>query len=446
MATANPALDDGASARLRRRARPGLTWRQRQAARRIQKGERGDPLARWVTYAPVVATTIFCKIGVPPFAARGLGLGFPLLFLALIIGIVTGRVVLDLKRTVYFALLVSLLGLINLFRQETFSVTSLIFLGAVGMTYIFAVPRNGGIEVALRFFSNLAAVIAVCGIVQFFLQFVIGPRLAFPIESFLPTSLLVQGYHYLNPLYYGSPVLKSNGVFLQEASFFSQLVAVALVIELQAFKRIARLILLTLAILVSYSGTGLIILAVCLPILLVVERRVDVLFMLLGAALLFAILAVPLQLDIIVGRISEFTEPRSSAAMRFVDWIYLVGDELFKDPGTLLFGSGAGSFRDAAARVTYPVAEMMHAKMLVEYGLLGAFAYIGFLFYCIFTSPAPLVVRVAVAVLHFMAGAYSEPVTGIALSVLLLTARGARAPLLEHGDAAEPRAPFIRRM
>ena len=68
---------------------------------------------------------------------------------------------------------------------------------------------------------------------------------------------------------YGSHEYRANGVFLLEPSFFSQVLAVGIVAELCTFGRLSRLALFGLALIVSYSGTGLIVLAVCLPLCLI---------------------------------------------------------------------------------------------------------------------------------------------------------------------------------
>jgi hypothetical protein len=290
---------------------------------------------------------------------------------------------------------------------------SVVFMMTINLTYVLNIRGSGGgntIDDAMRFFARLALLIAVCGIVQFFAQFLIGFRDAFPIENLAPKNFVISGFHYLNPLSYGSTTYKANGIFMQEPSFFSQLVAIGLIVEMTVFKRIVPILVMVLALMVSYSGTGLVILAVCVPVLLISKRRLDLLAIIVLALFFLVLFAAPLRLTVLIDRISEFGNLNSSASMRFVSWV-------------LLFGYGPGSFRDIALLVPFPVAEMMHSKMLIEYGVLGFMAYLGFISYCIFTSPAPLPVKLAVFVMHFMAGAYAEPVVGVALTLVLLTPR-----------------------
>lgn len=376
----------------------------------------------WIVYAPLVATTIFSKFAIPPFGARGLGIGLPLVFLALVSGLALGRVRIHPGRVCFYALTVVALGILQILHEEPFSLMSFVYLAAVGATYTLIVPRaTDTFSDAAGTFSNLVAFFAICGIVQFFLQFFVGAQYAFPIENFAPENWVVHGFNYLNPLYFGSSIYKANGVFLLEPSFFSQLLAIGVLVELVTRQRASRFLILALAMIVSYSGTGLVILAFGLPAALLVNRRADLVALLVAVIALCAILAVPLRLDIFLDRIGEFGSPDSSASARFVSWVDLFQQTLFSDTARAFIGYGAGAFREIAAQGSYPVAEMLHSKIFIEYGLPGGALYIGFLLYCIFSASAPPAIKIAVTVLHFMAGAYSEPVTGIALSLLLLT-------------------------
>lgn len=379
--------------------------------------------ATWLTYAPIVVTTVLSKISIPPYGARGLGVSYPILIVLFLAGALSGRVGISPRRGAYLGVLIGLIGLVHVLRQEDFSVTSLLFLIVVSTMLVLEIRRPGKRPAdVMNFVANFVAVIAVLGVIQFSAQFVVGERYAFPIESFTPKGFLISGFHYLNTLYYGSSILKTNGIFLSEPSFYSQLVAIGLLAELSCSQRLPRIALLCLAILFSYSGTGFIVLAAGLPIVLISTRRFDLLAALVGMIVLAAAFAVPLKLDILLNRISEFGQHSSSAYQRFIGWYFLAQDSLSQDTMRALFGYGAGTFRNIAFQYSsYGTAELLHSKIIEEYGLLGFIGYIGFLMYCIFSSPFPLGLRVAVAVLQFMNGAFAEPATGITLSLLLLT-------------------------
>lgn len=381
-----------------------------------------DLASDWIVYAPLVATTVFSKFSVPPLASRGLGIGLPLIFSVLLLGIGMNRIRFHGGRLCYFSLLMVTLGSMQLFHTH-FSTKSFLFMAAVCFAYTLVVPRrNDRFPASADVFLNVAVFLAVCGIAQFLLQFVVGKQFAYPIENFTPAGFLVQGFNYLNPLGFNSSIYKANGFFLLEPSFFSQILAIGIVTELVTYQRVWRLAVFALGMIFSYSGTGILILAFGLPVAMLTNRRVDFLVAFVGGAILCVMFAEQLRLDVFINRIGEFSAGSgSSASIRFLSWIPLFKDKVFIDSVNALIGYGAGNFSFVASGSTELVAEMMHSKIFIEYGLIGGALYIGFLLYCIFSASAPVAVKVVVMALHFMSGAYAEPVVGIALGLLLLT-------------------------
>jgi hypothetical protein len=383
-----------------------------------------DRFGNFLVYSPLIASTLFAKVSVPPFGAQGIGVTYPLVGLFVLAGLLSRRLGIDVGRAAYFAILFGTLGLVQVIREEAFSLSGFVLLGVSSLLYTFRTEQaQGSVRGRFKFFSNYCAILAVFGIVQFLAQFAIGPKNAFPVESFLPAGFLIHGFHYLNPLYYGSSVLKANGIFLLEPSFFSQLMAIALLVELSFETRIRNIIVISLAIIFSYSGTGILILVISLPIALVKERRADILLAIIGLAMAALLFATPLKLDIFLERAGEFTDPNSSAYIRFVSWYALAKDALSVDAWHALFGYGTGTFRAVGGEYSSSAAEIFHSKMLIEYGIAGFSAYLGFVLYCLFSSPLPLAVKVGALVMTFMAGAFAEPVTGVILTLILLAPR-----------------------
>lgn len=381
-----------------------------------------DMASDWIVYAPLLATTVLSKFSVPALASRGLGVGLPVIFSVLLLGIGLNRVRFHGGRLCFFSLLMVTLGGMQLFHVH-FSAKSFLFMAAVCFSYTLVVPRkNDRFPAAADVFLNVALFLSVCGIAQFLLQFVVGKQYAYPIENFTPKGFLVQGFNYLNALGFNSSIYKANGFFMLEPSFFSQLLAIGIVTELVTYQRMWRLVVLALGMIFSYSGTGILILACGLPVAMLTNRRLDFLLAFIGIAILCVVFAEQLRLDVFLNRMGEFSAGSgSSASIRFLSWIPLFKDKVFIDSIHALIGYGAGNFAFVASDTSELVAEMMHSKIFIEYGLIGGALYIGFLFYCIFSATAPVAVKVVVMVLHFMSGAYAEPVVGIALSLLLLT-------------------------
>ncbi len=386
---------------------------------------------------PLIGATFLSKFAFPPFGALGIGISVFLLLAALVVGSVCGCLGAEPRRLMGFVTMVGILGLFQILQPDPFSPLSLLLLVAVHLPYVFTVPHGGDGERIIKFFLGIATFFAMCGIAQYSLQVVVNPRFLFPIENYVPDTFIVEHFNHQAAMEYGSHEYRANGVFLLEPSFFSQVLAVAIVAELCTLGRVTRLAIFGLALLVSYSGTGIIVLAICLPLCVVMRRR----WGLLLAGLIALIVMIPLHeylhADRLISRVAEFGSIQSSGYSRFVGGFYLFDQFLWQQPWRALFGYGAGSFTNYATRVHYGAAEMALFKIVFEFGLVGAAAYFGFLFCCLFYSPAPRLLTLAVGITYFLNGIYTPVAHGLALSLLLWNsahARGGRAEWLIGAD------------
>jgi hypothetical protein len=389
--------------------------------------------ARWldgvIVFTPLLSATFLAKIAPPVLGgARGLAIAFPLIVLALGLGLVTRRLQLVPHRLAFFLLMLSVLGMVQVVRGDSFSMLSVVLMAAVGLAFVPALRAGGtNIDAALRFFCNVSAFIALLGVVQFGLQFVIGPELAFPIETLIPREHRVLNINDRVPLYYGAAIFKANGVVMMEPSVFSQLCALGLTAELIGKNRGRRLLLYAAALVVSYSGTGLLVLTVTLPLVVILHERWDLLVRGLIFAAVLALFADPLNLDVTLRRTGEFSSSSSSAAMRFTSWMTLFDEHLWNSPRAALFGHGAGTYADMAA--DYGASEMAHSKIIFEFGVLGGALYLAFIIYCMLSSAAPWVLRIGMVIAYFMNGAYTPATLGIAMSLLLWPHQARAAPV-----------------
>ncbi len=392
----------------------------------------GDRLAALIVAGPLLLTTFGAKLGAPA-GPSDIPLSFYGILALLALGLATRRLLVDPERLVVFSIMLGGLGLLQILRPGPWSAPSLMMMAALYACYVVG-ARPGSLDAArsLRLFLDVTAIIALAGIAQFFLQFVIGPRLAFPVDYLLPDALLVDGYMNLNVLHYGSSTHKANGVFLLEASFFSQLLAMAVLAELLTHNRLHRLATYGIGMMVAYSGTGILILLATLPVLVITRRRGDMVLLGLAALLVAALLYEPLNLDLFVERASEFGSTRSSGFERFVGAAYFFDQFLWTDPWRALFGVGAGMMKAFEARANLPVHESALTKIVFEYGLVGAVLNIGFLLFCLWRSAAPPVLKLGAAVMFFMAGIYTPSSHGIALSLMIWPDRGAPLPAMER--------------
>ncbi len=381
-----------------------------------------------VLVTPIVGVTFFSKFTIPPLGEQGIDVSLFLVLGAVAAGVAANCIRVNPARLTLYLVLIGILGLIQSLQPETFSIPSMLLLAGLHLPYVFAVPRGDEGDRIVQFFLGVATLLALLGIAQWALQFVVGARFLFPIENFAPPSFIVQHYNAQAALSYGSQVYRPNGVFMLEPSFFSQVLAVAIVAELCTRARALRLAIFGAALIVSYSGTGVLVLAVCLPLYLAARRRWDLLILGCFALILVIALHDVLHLDRAFSRLGEFNSTHSSGFARFVGGFFLFDQFLWNDPWRTLFGYGAGAFSNYAPHARYPVAEMALFKIVFEYGLFGAVLYFGFLFGCLSASTAPRLLILAVAITYLLNGMYASFAHGMALGLLLWCPVEGRSP------------------
>jgi hypothetical protein len=374
----------------------------------------------------IACATLLLKFSIPPFGERGISISLFLLPVVAFLGWATRALVIDATRLAMFLLLTGSLSVISLFGVEAFSISSMAMFAVVHLPFICAarptVHTEARDRVAMsiqRWFLNLALVIGLCGIAQFFLQSVISVTLLFPIENFVPSSFVVQHFNSQGVLEYGSQTYRANGVFLPEPSFFSQLMGIAIILELTLRGRWHRLAVYGVALLTTGAGTGVMILAACMPLLIFKHRRWDLLLVGVAGMAAAGILGESSFLGHFAHRTGEFTAVGSSAFARFIGGFYLFNQFLWDDPWRTLFGFGAGSFSEYASRAHYPVSEMPLFKMVLEFGLLGALLYFLALGYFLFSPPASKVLSLAVAIAFLLNGLYAVFAQALALGLLV---------------------------
>jgi hypothetical protein len=392
-----------------------------------------SPVRRsWVPFAvlatPVVGVTVLSKFTIPPLGSQGLDISLFLVLGAVLIGSFAQCVRIHAARLGMYVSLIAILGLMQSLQPDSFSINSMLLLTALHLPYVFTVTNAGDGERIIRFFLNIATVAAFGAIAQYALQFVTSSHVLFPIENFAPPSMVVQHYNSQAALAYGSEVYRPNGIFMLEPSFLSQLVAVGIVAELCTRVRLTRLALFAVALVVSFSGTGVLVLLVCIPAFLIAKRRWNVLIA--GCAVLAILIALQdvLPLGRFIPRIGEFSSTKSSGFARFIGGFYMFDQYLWTDPWRTLFGYGAGSFMDYSSHARMAVAEMALFKIVFEFGLVGATLYFGFLFGCLYTSRAPGLLVLGIGVTYLLNGMYASFAHGLALGLLLWNSSRVREP------------------
>jgi hypothetical protein len=308
-----------------------------------------------------VGVVFLQKIAIP-----GINAGPSLTFLLLWAGLpwLLSCAEIDVTRAVLYVGLVVAAFVSQFLVGGDFSVGSFLLVCAAYAPFVIFIPVS--LELyrrCLNAFQTMMVIAGLLTIIQNLWQVLAGWHTFPDMEKLLPEPLLMQGYAYIQPLFYGSPYIKPNAFFFLEVSILSQFTACALIIELVWFQRFWHILLYLLTLFSCFAGTGLLIIALVAPLLaLHLSRRLVLIGIVPGFAALLAAFSFGWY-DQIERRFSEFDQHSSSGYMRFIE----PANELFKflnDSSSLYTGIGAGAAPKDPGVVWWPI-----TKLVAEYGL-----------------------------------------------------------------------------
>ena len=419
---------------------PAFSVRPVGGPRPIEERFRPDRVSLLVLYLPFIGVTLISKFALT-LGGTEILIGVPVILAATVLGILSGRLTPDPRRLGLYLLMVSVLVAEQAFTAGNFSFTSLLLIVLLHLAYAFKLEGVGDdSEPFLQRFLNFSLIICVLGIAQYAGQFVIGARLAFPIEHFTPAAFITHRYNYLNAMAYGSTTYKANGLFMLEPSYYSQLLGIAMLLELAGPQRLWRIALYSLGFVVAFSGTGLVMMAMTFPTLLIVYKRYSLLVAgILGGALIIAF-GESLGLSLFLERAQEFDSTESSGYMRYVGPAKLIGQYLSSEPKRWLFGLGAGMMMRTTPWPMYNASETGWAKLILEFGVVGATTYFIFLYTCVFRARQPSVLRMALAAMTLLNGIFDPPHHGMILTLLIWMPE-LKTPWATKKVKPEPRPP-----
>jgi hypothetical protein len=310
---------------------------------------------------------------------------------------ISGRLLIQYDRLLWFLLVTSAATTSLLLNFKSTSLTSYsLFLVTYFMFTLIHPTSADQYKRTLAGFQLLMLILSGLAIFQFLAQFIVNSRSLIMFFGIFPDSLLP--YHArvntMGIISDAGGLTKSNGIFLSEASTMSQLAAIAILIEVSKFRRPRYLIVLTIGLLLAYSGTGISILLFSLPLAFLLDRRVQ-LPVLIVSAFAIALLATGIiHLSAFTGRLGEFENTGASGFARFVSPFWMAAE--YFDTASLsgfLFGNGLGGIGFIPPRMFYTASGDTWFNLLYEYGLLGAFVFTCFLGFCFRRSlcPAPVI-------------------------------------------------------
>jgi hypothetical protein len=291
------------------------------------------------------------------------------------------------------------------------SLLSFGYLLAIYSLYVFRLKYPAGcFSRALNIFLNMMTICALCGVAQFALQFVVNSDLVFPLDTFMPYQILLDGYNVIIPLTYESTIMRSNGVFFLEPSFFSQFLGLAVVIELLGARRVTRLLVFAAGMVVCYSGTGILLVLVFLPWILMRRGNAGVLMAAVVIGVVLSLASGALDLSTFTNRIDEFSSTESSGFARFISPFYLLHDFVINSTSTLLFGMGPGAIerimKEAFTYDAYLAFDPTWIKLILEYGFFAAALFMTFVGYALFQGTRNRMLSWAILFFYLVLGGY----------------------------------------
>lgn len=373
----------------------------------------------------IIFGCVFLQRLAVPVGAIQLSLSFLIGYGGLAYLLLRGRIALSFPLCIFFFVVMAALTMSILHSGSSASLMSFFYLFSIYSLYLFKIRGDGqaASEEIQNLYQRFMLIAAAGGIAQFCLQFVLPFELLFPLETFVPPQFLFgEIYNVIIPLTYGSPIIKSNGFIFLEPSFFSQFLALAFILELMGRQRASRLALLAGGLLVAYSGTGLLLIALFLPYLMLRRGNLYLLLFGLGALIILGFSATALNLDIFLGRVGEFNSPESSGFARFVSPFYLFRD-FMGTAGAFLLGLGPGSIEEVMREASYR-GYVSHdptwIKAVLEYGVIAGLLLLAYVVAAFFAgSRSKVLSAVLLCLFLFLGGYLLNPIMHFLFAALL---------------------------
>lgn len=228
-----------------------------------------------------------------------------------------------------------------------------------------------------------------------------------------------------------------------EPSTMSQIAALGLLIEILEFQRPRYLLLISLGLLLAYSGTGLMLILLFLPLAgLGRKAGLPALVVVIFAFALFATGII--DFSAFLSRAGEFEDTRASGFQRFVSPFWLAADDIHTPSvQALLLGNGPGTTSEfVAAHYRSGGWEGTWIKLFYEYGLIGSLVFTCFFLSCFRQTLCPKLVRAAIIFYFVFLGGLLLNTSFLIMAIVLCPLHGAK--LSGRIDHTKPIPVFLR--
>lgn len=321
-------------------------------------------------------------------------------------------------------------GYLTVFQElgAPLSLPSLLLLLVIYALWVLrrAAPLAGAHDAVLSTFLRTMLVLSVVGMLQMAAQYSGAWSYQDYLGQAVPPELLVPGYNTNAPTGYLSPIFRGNAFVFLEPSFLSQFCALALLLALVRRAPAWQLGVLAGGLASAVSGTGFLLLAVGLAVLVVRDRAaIRAGYVGVGVVSAALLLVTPFGLDL-VDRVGEFGQSGTSASLRFIQPYTETVRGLDQDLSRYVVGAGPGSserllLSNRGGAIGAPVTYTTAPKLVFEYGLVAGGSFMVFLVVAMFRGAALPVLPAALLVMTWvLSGALLQSHTAVLVWLLVV--------------------------
>lgn len=414
-------------------------------ARRIRRLD--DPVV-WVSWL-FVLNFLLQRISLPGIS---IPLTVPITVVWLALGWKQGVLVVEPRRTWLWLVGAGVAALVAvpqiLFVDQPYiSVNSWAFWMVIWLPamFMFADRSRATFERCLTAVTNIGVGLGALSLV-FFLSQVAGLPYRDYLGEALPPELLVQDFAISYPIFYDSPLYKSNGWVALEPSFMSFTLGLCILAGLLSNTRVWKIAVMALGMVVTVGGSGFAIVVVGVLVMLLTRQR-----RLLGRyvvpAVVLGLLAAPTQVgQEILKRLTEGQDAHSSTSLRSIEPYLYLWPRWVEEAPRVFFGDGAGSSRllvdgSGVRGLLVPTV----GKVLFDYGLIAGAVLLALFFACYLRTPEPAIgLSVLASMLIIQPPAQPLMVPAFLLSTLWAPAYAWARPVGLGAEPLPPRPPGLR--
>ncbi len=401
----------------------------------------GPSSARVVRYYALVAFfafEVFCVTFLEKFAIplnlEPLGISvdlgsvellLPLTYIAMIVLTFFVGIRVDINRLIWFSVF-AICALISILTLSTpMKPQSLILFLVINIPFLFVVDvSRTTYRRMLKIFQDVMIFFGIVVLIQYAVEIIWSWRAWPDLDRIVPETFRFVGYNYIQPIRFGSRLMKPSGVFFLEVSYVSQWTALALALEIVYFKRVWRMIFYSGIVVSLFAGTGILLILLCSPVLLArVSWRTILGVLAIGVTCILIAIQINWYQQV-NHRFTEYKHTGSSSNHRFIEPLEVLGDTLQKK-NMLFTGEGPGTIPKGGAQVWWTV-----TKLAYEYGLLTTIAFFIFYTSMVFVGAPSLRIAVVLYVLFFLMSGTSIPVYQVLILIIggLFRIRNEKSP------------------